>query len=121
MSATATDNVAVNDVRFQLDGVNLGADLTASPYTIQWDTTTATNGTHTLTAIAKDTSGNSATSAAITVTVNNTVTGPPTQGLIGYWNFDEGSRDHRARHVGQRLQRHRERRDLGGWEDQQWH
>ena len=91
VSATATDNVAVNDVRFQLDGVNLGTDLTASPYTIQWDTTTATNGTHTLTAIAKDTSGNSATSAAITVTVNNTVAGPPTQGLIGYWNFDEGS------------------------------
>ena len=91
VSATATDNVAVNDVRFQLDGVNLGADLTASPYTIQWDTTTATNGTHTLTAIAKDTSGNSATSSAITVTVNNTVTGPPTQGLIGYWNFDEGT------------------------------
>ena len=91
VSATATDNVAVNDVRFQLDGVNLGTDLTASPYTIQWDTTTATNGTHTLTAIAKDTSGNSATSAAITVTVNNTVTGPPTQGLIGYWNFDEGT------------------------------
>ena len=91
VSATATDNVAVNDVRFQLDGVNLGADLTASPYTIQWDTTTATNGTHLLTAIANDTSGNSATSSAITVTVNNTVTGPPIQGLIGYWNFDEGA------------------------------
>jgi large repetitive protein len=25
------------------------------------------------------------------VTVSNTSTGPPTQGLIGYWNFDEGS------------------------------
>ena len=27
----------------------------------------------------------------MTVTVSNTSTGPPTQGLIGYWNFDEGS------------------------------
>ena len=25
------------------------------------------------------------------MTVSNTSTGPPTQGLIGYWNFDEGS------------------------------
>jgi hypothetical protein len=91
VSATATDNVAVADVRFQLDGANLGPDLTSAPYTISWDTTTATNGSHTLTAIAKDTSGNTQTSTPVTVTVSNTLVGPPTQGLIGYWNFDEGT------------------------------
>jgi len=89
VSATATDNVAVADVQFQLDGVNLGADLTTSPYSISWNTTTASNGSHTLTAIAHDTSGNKATSTAVAVTVSNTTTGPPTAGLIGYWNFDE--------------------------------
>ncbi len=88
VSVTASDNVAVADVRFQLDGVNLGPDLTSTPYSISWDTTTATNGIHTLTAIAKDTSGNPATSASVTVTVSNTIVGPPTQGLIGYWTFD---------------------------------
>ena len=91
VTATASDNVAVHDVQFQLDGVNLGADLTSSPYSISWDTTTASNGTHNLTAIATDTSNNKATSTAVTVTVSNSVSGPPTQGLIGYWNFDEGS------------------------------
>ena len=91
VSATATDNVAVASVQFQLDGMNLGALLTSPPYTISWNTTTATNASHTLTAIATDTSGNAATSAAVTVTVSNASTGPPTQGLIGYWNFDEGS------------------------------
>ena len=88
VSANASDNVAVADVQFQLDGVNLGADLTSAPYSISWNTTTVTNGSHTLTAIAHDTSGNKGTSTAVTVTVSN-ATGPPTSGLIGYWNFDE--------------------------------
>jgi chitodextrinase len=91
VTATASDNVAVGDVQFQLDGVNLGADLTSAPYTISWNTATASNGSHNLTAIARDTSHNSTTSAVVQVTVNNTVTGPPSGGLIGYWNFDEGS------------------------------
>jgi chitodextrinase len=90
VSATAGDNIAVADVRFQLDGVNLGADLTSAPYSISWDTATASNGPHTLTAIAKDTSGNPQTSTPVAVTVSNTQVGPPTLGLIGYWNFDEG-------------------------------
>ena len=90
-SASASDNVAVADVQFQLDGVNLGPDLTTAPYTISWDTTTTSNGAHNLTAIARDTSHNSTTSAAVTVTVSNTVGSIPTAGLIGYWNFDEDS------------------------------
>ena len=90
VSATAS-NMVVGTLQFQLDGANLGANLTTAPYSIAWDTTTASNGNHTLTAIAKDIAGNTATSLAITVTVANTVTGPPTQGLIGYWNFDEGT------------------------------
>jgi hypothetical protein len=58
-------------VQFKLDGVNLGAEDTAAPYSVNWDTTGATNGTHTLTAVARDAAGNSTTSAAITVTVSN--------------------------------------------------
>ena len=91
VSANASDNVAVADVQFQLDGVNLGPDLTAAPYSISWDTTTVGNGSHTLTAKARDTSQNSTTSAPVMVTVSNTIVSPPTNGLIGYWNFDENS------------------------------
>src|SRR5579872_5996582 len=74
VSANASDNVAVASVQFQIDGTNLGSAVTTAPYTIQWDTTTVQNGAHTLTAIAKDTSNNSATSNPVSVTVAN----PPT-------------------------------------------
>ncbi len=75
VTANASDNVSVASVLFQLDGVNLGAPVTASPYTFSWNTTTATGGTHTLTAVASDAAGNTTTSTAVTVTVDNT---PPT-------------------------------------------
>lgn len=71
LTATASDNVAVASVQFQLDGSNLGAADTSAPYTQSWDTTTVANGAHTLTAVATDTSGNKA-SASVSITVSNT-------------------------------------------------
>src|SRR5207302_9344206 len=65
------DNVAVVGVQFKLDGVNLGAEDTAAPYSITWDTSAAANGSHTLTAAARDAAGNSATSTVIHLTVDN--------------------------------------------------
>lgn len=76
IKATATDNNAVAGVQFKLDGANLGAEDTTAPYEITWDTTQTSNGSHTLTAIARDTAGNTATSSAIGVTVNNDTTPP---------------------------------------------
>ena len=63
---------ASTGVQFRLDGANLGAEDTTSPYSVSWDTRTATNGTHTLTAIARDAAGNTRTATTITVTVANT-------------------------------------------------
>jgi hypothetical protein len=71
VTADASDNVGVAGVQFKLDGANLGAEDTTAPYSIPWDTTTASNGSHTLTAVARDTSGNQATSDPVTVTVSN--------------------------------------------------
>src|SRR5207245_237316 len=62
VAARATDNVGVVGVQFKLDGANLGAEVTAAPYSISWNTTTAANGTHTLTAVARDAAGNVTTS-----------------------------------------------------------
>ena len=59
-------------MQFKLDGANLGADDTTAPYSVTWNSTTATNGSHTLTEVARDTAGNMATSAGVSVTVNNT-------------------------------------------------
>jgi hypothetical protein len=77
LSATASDNIGVAGVQFKLDGTNLGAEDTASPYTITWDSTTTTNGSHTLTATARDAAGNTTTSTGVAVTVSNDTT-PPT-------------------------------------------
>src|SRR5215831_1342648 len=74
VSASASDNVGVVGVQFTLDGANLGAEDTASPYSLSWNTTGAANGSHTLAAVARDAAGNRTTSAAVTVTVSN---GPP--------------------------------------------
>jgi hypothetical protein len=80
VSASATDNVGVVGVQFKLDGTNLGAEVTAAPYAISWNTTGATNGSHTLTAVARDAAGNTATSTAVSITVSNAAsdTTPPT-------------------------------------------
>jgi lysophospholipase L1-like esterase len=71
LSATAADNIALAGVQFKLDGSNLGSEDTTSPYSITWDTTSASNGSHSLTAVARDTSTNSTTSAVVSVTVDN--------------------------------------------------
>ena len=75
VTASASDNVGVVGVQFKLDGANLGAEDTAAPYAVSWNTTTATNGTHTLTAVARDAAGNTKTSTSVTVTVSNTTGG----------------------------------------------
>jgi hypothetical protein len=72
LSATATDNLGVVGVQLQLDGANLEAELTTFPYSIQWDTSTASNGCHTLSAVARDAAGNQGT-ASIQVTVSNSL------------------------------------------------
>ena len=73
VTADATDNVGVTKVQFTLDGAALGALDTAAPFSVPWDTLTATPGVHTLTAVATDAVGNTTTSAPISVTVDNTV------------------------------------------------
>src|SRR5205814_788467 len=79
VTASAPDNVGVAGVEFLLDGANLGAEVTRGPYSAAWDTTTPSNGSHTLTAIARDAAGNATTSNAVTVTVaNSNDTSPPT-------------------------------------------
>jgi hypothetical protein len=69
VTATATDNDQVAGVQFYLDGVPLGAEDTVAPYSVSWNTATATPGSHSLTAVARDRVGNTTTTAAVAVTV----------------------------------------------------
>jgi hypothetical protein len=79
VSASATDGGGMAGVQFFLDGSALGAEV-AGPgpvYTTNWNTVSASNGSHFLTARARDTSSNFATSSAVSVTVSNGVIPPP--------------------------------------------
>ncbi|MFP5246785.1 MAG: Ig-like domain-containing protein, partial [Thermoanaerobaculia bacterium] len=70
VTASATDNVGVTKVEFYVDNVLQSTD-TSAPYAWSWNTTTASNGLHTITSKAYDAAGNVGTSAGVTVTVNN--------------------------------------------------
>jgi hypothetical protein len=69
----------VAGVQFRMDGINVGPEQTVpfsstpqySTYRLQFDTKSLPNGTHVVTAVARDKAGNSVSSAGITFTVNN--------------------------------------------------
>jgi Concanavalin A-like lectin/glucanases superfamily/Domain of unknown function (DUF1929)/Bacterial Ig domain len=84
ITANAADAVGVTSVQFRLDGADLGAADTAAPYSYAWDTTTVPDGPHTLTAIARDASGNATTAASRPVEVHNT-------GIVAAYGFNEAS------------------------------
>jgi hypothetical protein len=71
LSADASDNVGVARVVFLANGVQVDTDPEA-PYRVPWDTTAGADGSYSLTARAVDTAGNATTSAAVSVTVDNT-------------------------------------------------
>jgi thermitase len=75
VSATATDNGGVAKVELYVDAVLYATDA-APPYAFNWNTTTSSNGSHTLQVAATDTAGNVANST-VTVTVANTVNHAP--------------------------------------------
>ena len=70
VTANASDNVGVTRVELYIDGVLRGTD-TSSPYSIAWDTTTVSNGGHSLQTRAFDAAGNSGSSSTVNVTVSN--------------------------------------------------
>jgi peptidoglycan/xylan/chitin deacetylase (PgdA/CDA1 family) len=71
LTATATDSASgVAQVAFFVDGKALGTD-TASPYELAWNTRKTSFGQHTLTAVATDRAGNSATSPGVTINITH--------------------------------------------------
>jgi len=79
VSANALDDAGVAGVQFLLDGASLGAENTASPWSVTWNTTTASSGVHILSARARDVAGNVGIAANVTVIVDNQ---PPTGSVV---------------------------------------
>jgi len=74
VSANASDTIGVVGVQLKVDGLPIGNEILGTlttPYTTSWDTTAVPNGTHIITATARDAAGNAVTSVPVTVTVNN--------------------------------------------------
>jgi parallel beta-helix repeat protein len=88
LTASASDNIGVAAVQYSLNGAALAAELTASPYALNWNTATLAPGNYTITASARDAAGNRATSS-VTVTIKDTtaptvrITSPTAGGSIG--------------------------------------
>ncbi|MFI5252299.1 MAG: choice-of-anchor V domain-containing protein [Bacteroidota bacterium] len=72
LTATASDNIGVVGVQFQVNGINSGIELTSPPYTYPWNTTLVGNGSYAVSVIARDAAGNMSTSS-VTITVHNAI------------------------------------------------
>jgi RHS repeat-associated protein len=78
IAADASDDRRVDLVEFLLDGAVIGSDSTA-PYSLTWNSTTTTSGSHTLAGRATDDAGNVTTSPGNAISVDNSA--PPTTSL----------------------------------------
>lgn len=77
VSATASDDAGVTRVEFFVDGASIGIDPNGGDgWGVTWDSASVGDGTHALTAKATDTAGQTTTSSAVSVTVDN-VNSPP--------------------------------------------
>jgi chitinase len=70
ITVQATDNVGILNVKFQLDGNEIGRVSLLPPYGVTLNSWTIANGRHTLSVVAMDQSGNSS-AAQIEITVDN--------------------------------------------------
>jgi hypothetical protein len=87
LTADAQDDVGVAGVQFKVDGTATGAEDTTPPYTMAWSSMSVPNGLHAVTAVARDAAGNTTTSSAVSVTVNNIAP----SGLVAAYSFNEGT------------------------------
>jgi hypothetical protein len=65
---------AIAGVQFKVDGVNTGAEDTTAPYSVSWNTTGVSNGTHLLTATTRDTSNRRSETPPVQITVDSPAT-----------------------------------------------
>ena len=80
--ATASDNIGVVQVQFQMDGAAVGEAVTSPPYQVLWNTTTVSNGNHTLSAVATDGAGNQSVATSTLRVDNPTPPEPPDQAVL---------------------------------------
>lgn len=71
LEAQLTEGVSASGIQFQLDGVSIGSEITASPYKMNYNTTQKPNGNHKIRAILRKTDGTMSYSSSINVVFSN--------------------------------------------------
>lgn len=74
VDASALNGANLAGVQFQVDGALLGQEDTTAPFSISWDTTTVSDGSHTVVVIGRDGAGNTSMTAPTTFVVANRTT-----------------------------------------------
>jgi acid phosphatase len=69
VSTSVSSNTS--SVQFRVDGNNVGAVVTSAPFSLSLNTTTLSNNSHSLVAVASNAAAQTATSAAVVITVDN--------------------------------------------------
>ena len=80
LTATASDNVGVVGVEFQVDGQTVGSEVTSAPYSVAVNSTVYASGQHIIRARARDAAGNVSAWSRITVTFGGAAA--PAGGLL---------------------------------------
>ncbi|MBI4056692.1 MAG: hypothetical protein HY399_03995, partial [Elusimicrobia bacterium] len=63
-------------ITFRVDGSTIGFEDTVAPYTLNWNSNSVLNGTHTITALLRDSNNNISVSYPILIQTNNDQTAP---------------------------------------------
>jgi len=72
LAGSASDDMLVKGVQFKRTNTSIGTEDTVSSYSTTWDTTGLSDGSYTITAVARDVTGNYATSSSRSLLVDNT-------------------------------------------------
>ena len=88
VNATASDNVGVTQMQILIDGSVVASNTNSTSLSFNFNTTTVSNGSHTIVSKAFDAAGNVGTSSTVTVTVSNS--GTVTE-LLGNGGFENGA------------------------------
>jgi|GEM_PF-866600 len=76
ITCMSTDNKGVDMVELWIDGVNTNVIDNTEPYSLEWNTTTYTDGNHTIVVRSYDTSDNDGDSEPLSLNVDNTLSVP---------------------------------------------
>jgi phosphatidylinositol-3-phosphatase len=80
LSANASDDVSVTQVKWYVDGSEVAWDGNGAPWQASWNSATVADGQHTIFAKAADAAGNWGASAILSFSVSNAAPPPPPSG-----------------------------------------